>query len=285
MTNGPVAFFHVPKTGGLSLTAAMARQYPRDRIKDLWLQKPETISEFLAMPQEERERLWAVTGHFSFGVHEHLAPHTRYITLLRDPVKRLLSEYRHLADTPEDWGVWQAPASAMKSVDHYVDYIIENNMANGQTRLISGYLQLEDRPPLTPLPADAEARAISNLETHFAVVGLTERFDESLLMMKRVLGWRKSVHYMRRNVRAHLAAKHPVSETTLARIAAHTQIDTRVVQAGTHLFEQQLKTHEGELLVPLQRLARHTANISRSTRHQYLHRPRCSLAFQTCPHL
>ena len=114
MTDGPVAFFHVPKTGGLSLTAAMVRQYPRGRIKDLWLQKPETISEFLAMPQEERERIWAVTGHFPFGIHEHLAPHTRYVTLLRDPVKRLLSEYRHLADTPEDWGVWQAPGGPMR---------------------------------------------------------------------------------------------------------------------------------------------------------------------------
>jgi hypothetical protein len=62
---------------------------------------------------------------------------------------------------------------------------------NHQTRLVAGR---ED-----DFTGAALGAAKANLGAHFAAVGLVERFDESLLLFKKLLGWER-IHYVRGNV-------------------------------------------------------------------------------------
>ena len=51
-----------------------------------------------------------------------------------------------------------------------------------------GRLRAPDKPP-PPVTEDDLARAKRNLD-RFLVIGLTERFDESFILIRRALGWR-----------------------------------------------------------------------------------------------
>jgi len=261
MVSAPLIFFHIPKTGGLTLAAIMLRQYPPGSIFDLWLQRPETFSGFEALTEEERMNLRGLTGHMPFGYHGRLAPGARYVTMLRNPEKRLVSEFWHLRQDPADWGAWQAPPSALESLDAYVDYLAENHMADAQTRLLSGYLGEKDRPPLVPMPDDALEQAKQNLVDHVAVAGLTERFDESLVLMKREFGWSKPIYHLRRNVRAQKQQKAPIAEETVARIAALTRNDTELVAFAEERLDEQIRACRDELEKPLRKLRRMNAVI------------------------
>jgi hypothetical protein len=263
MAEQALIFFHIHKTGGQTLAGVIHRQYPRGAVRDIWLQRPETIDEFLALPEGERAKLRALTGHMPFGFHRYLPQGARYVTLLRDPVKRFLSEYRHLCDLPEEWGVWRPPEACLESVDSYLDYVVSNNMCNVQTGMVGGFVKPEDRPPLAPLPADALETAKHNLENDFAVVGATERFDESLVLMQQIFGWTKSIHYMRRNVRETHTLRRPVTEATLERIREGLAWDVELVAHGARLLDDRIRQAGDTLEAPLRKLRRVNAHLER----------------------
>jgi len=263
MTEQPVIFFHIHKTGGQTLAGVLHRQYPRGTVLDLWLQRPETIDAFLALPEAERAKLRALTGHMPFGFHRYFPQGARYVTILRDPVKRFLSEYRHLCDLPEEWGVWRPPDACLESVESYLDYLTAHNLCNAQTRMVGGFVGLQDRPPLPPLPPDALDQAKQHLERDFAVVGATERFDESLVLMGQVLGWTQSLHYMRRNVREGKSLHGPVSESTLARIRESNALDVEMVAHGARLLDEQIAQAGDALGESLRKLRRVNVHFER----------------------
>lgn len=263
MAEKPLIFFHIQKTGGQTLAGVIHRQYPRGSVRDVWLQRPETIDEFLALPEEERAKLCALTGHMPFGFHRHFPQGARYVTLLRDPVKRFLSEYRHLCDVPEDWGVWRPHETCLASVDSYLDYVVSHNMCNAQTGMVGGCLDPKDRPPLPPLPSDALDKAKHNLDNHFSVVGSTERFDESLVLMQQIFGWRKSIHYMRRNVREKHKLRAPVSEATMERIRESQALDVELVAYGARLLDDRIARAGDSFDAPLRKLRRVNVHLER----------------------
>jgi hypothetical protein len=57
-----------------------------------------------------------------------------------------------------------------------------------------------------------------------AVVGLTERFDETMLLLKKVYGWRMPF-YERRNVGRHRLRKQDLSADVIRQIAADNRLD------------------------------------------------------------
>ncbi|MEO5579030.1 MAG: hypothetical protein ABIR58_00110 [Gemmatimonadaceae bacterium] len=59
---------------------------------------------------------------------------------------------------------------------------------NDQTRRIAG-----EEPPLGRCTSAMFELAKQNLRRHFRVVGVTDRFDETLLLMKQAFGWTNSL--------------------------------------------------------------------------------------------
>jgi hypothetical protein len=123
------------------------------------------------------------------GLAELLGCPCAYITLLRDPVERIISHYHWVLRTPSA-RLHNEVVSRRMSLR---DYVRESSGArlfnNGQTRLL-GAPSMVTEAPATEATLDA---AKGNLE-RFAVAGLAERFEESLLLMRRELGWRWPFH-------------------------------------------------------------------------------------------
>jgi hypothetical protein len=95
-----VVFVHHPKTGGMSLHAAMERALGAARV--LRVGDEATHADFLALDREAFARFGFVSGHFTLTeALERAAPGARFVTLLRDPVARLVSAFNYMASWTE----------------------------------------------------------------------------------------------------------------------------------------------------------------------------------------
>jgi len=191
-SNPKIIFFHIPKTAGMSLRGLLVRNYRNgphfntniagDFSTKSWNEFLERINK---MAPEELDRQVVFKGHMFFGLHEVLPGPSWYITFLRDPVERSISHYKMLcrlkASAPaheidpskKDWNMSEAP-DFLRCLDNF------------QTRLLAG---TDVTLPFGACTEEHLRIAKANMDRHFKFVGLTEQFDLSLLLLRRVCGW------------------------------------------------------------------------------------------------
>jgi Sulfotransferase family len=220
-------FIHIPKTAGSTLRPIMDRNYPRRAIYKLDF-LPRDLDAFLKLPEEPRSRVRLLQGHFPFGLHEHLSVPCDYVTVLRDPVNRLISMYYWIHGNEDH--VLNTLVRSMSLKDFAASGF--EITANHQTSLISGR------------PANTDPQALSvakkNLQREIAVFGLNERFDESLLLFKRRLGW-KHVFYSRRNVTKSRPHSSEVPAAVLDVIQKHNSLDLELYEFARKNFDETIR--------------------------------------------
>jgi len=189
----PLIFLHLPKTAGTTVSFVVRRHI--DSTRDHLLRSvdgPDGLAKFKATPEAFRHRIHLLRGHQVFGLHEYLAPGARYLTVLRDPVARLVSHYRYVKATKHPMFI-DAIRSEQMSLYNYVTSGLSGELENGQTRWLAG---IHDDRPL--VGSDLQL-AIKNIDEHFAWVGIQERLEESLVELGLAMRWLR-VDYRSRNV-------------------------------------------------------------------------------------
>ncbi len=209
MTGPPtLLFLHIPKVAGTTLSKCIQSQcasgerykgepdpeYPgkymlHDGVYYYWrgffkppdLEVTPDVQRVLA-----RDDLRAVVGPFWFGFHPYLSGPWKYATMLRDPVERTVSLYAHLVEHEFPQPL---PYNGM-SLHEFATNPPFREVDNDQTRRIAG-----EEPPLGGCTPAMLERAKQNLRRRFRVVGITERFDETLMLLKHAFGWTKSLCY------------------------------------------------------------------------------------------
>jgi len=248
-------FIHVPKTGGSTVNGIINRQYARDEIVGVGFNHLASQERFLAMDDDQKRRIGCLRGHVAYGIQDHLPGPCRLITILRDPVGRFLSEYKHLVGRGSK--IVHYPPEAIASVEAHLEYRAQLNSLNLQTAQISGHLTsgIVDGSPLEPLPDGALDQALANLET-FDIPGVLDRFDECLLLMRMMLGWEKPIVSIRRNAAATRGQKLVVSEDTRARIADLTAMDMTLYKRAQELIAERIEAAGPQLQTELEKLRR-----------------------------
>lgn len=198
-----VIYIHIPKAAGTTLSQVVARQYNPQEIFyiniELSPSEKRSIHAFRALPDRVKANFHYIWGHIPFGLHMWLAQSATYITMLRNPLDRVVSYYYHALHHPRHHLHPEVVQKNM-SLEDFVHRTVDINENNLQTRWVSGYANFDSlMPPHEVLPANALDLAKENLKNFFPVCGLTERFDESLLLMQKVLGW-NNPFYRKKNV-------------------------------------------------------------------------------------
>jgi hypothetical protein len=225
-----VLFLHIPKTAGTTLRHIIERQYPPDAIL---IQNQPTLHQALqALPPGKADRVSVVMGHLWFGAHALFARPATYLTMLRDPIDRIISHYYFVQRDPQHY---LHDVVRGMSLEEYVTSNCSAEISNDQTRLLAGSAPAEIGQP----SEDILATAKQNLDRHFAVVGLTEEFDWSVILMKRRFGWR-SPFYLKRNVTRH-PTKAKLSSETVRLIEQRNQLDLAVYRYAQARFREQVE--------------------------------------------
>jgi hypothetical protein len=255
-----LAYVHIPRTGGGSTTSAVSRNYARTRSGGNFQRNPRKTDQSLknAATRLESADIRFVADHIPLGLYRRNFPaDTRYMTVLREPVDRVLSHYyfHALAGERKVRNVWarfealdrhereRAPDEPFADLPEDVgdpegDVSLEAGLArripiydNFQTRFLWGGESF-----FGDLPADALERAKENV-AGFAFVGVTERLDESIVLLGRMLGM-GVMPYMRRHVREK---RPPLSETP-ARvrelIEEHNALDIELYRFARARFDE-----------------------------------------------
>jgi hypothetical protein len=262
-------FVHIPKTGGITMNQILARQCGRSagwgthwgpqmptpacrplgiyvglRLKPggTWYPELPQVAAFRfgQMPAPRQARIRAIKGHMGFGLDRYLSRPAAYVTLLREPVDRVLSHYYYTVD-------WQNRTEDTGLYEHLAD-LIEGNL---QTRMLAA--PYDDGTGELP-PDRLLARAKGNLRA-CAIVGLTERFDETLLLLRQAAGWQWPL-YVRANVNRDRPPREAVPEEVRRRIAADNALDVALYEYARSLFAEQARRYGPSLARDLQRFRR-----------------------------
>ena len=230
---GPWLFLHVPKTAGSSVYSIL-----RTLLKPTELLKLHPNGEMLgrirALPPSHRARLKVLYGHVDVHVTRQVVPLQRCVTLLRDPVQRIVSYYAFVKHM--DRGA-HSDLARRASITQWIDALRLPETDNGMVRRFSGALHEAGIGGCTRQMLE---RAKANL-AQFAVVGLTDRFDEFYALLASRLGQPMRT-YVAEKVNAHRPRIDQLDRRTLAEIERRNALDRELYRFGTELFAQQLST-------------------------------------------
>jgi hypothetical protein len=231
-----VIFLHILKTAGTTLDQILLRQFPSHQIYATGLISQQGVARFQNMSEAERSQYRLVKGHMTFGIHEYIAGPWAYFTFFREPIERTISHFYYIRRSP----------------DHPSYNFIHENQVDLKQCLELGWADPMLYNSHTRLLSDAWAKvppgecteehlqkAKANL-SRIKVVGLTEQFDTSLLLLGRAFGW-KHLYYSRQNVTADRPSQRNLSPETMAAVQAANRLDIELYDYATALFAEQVR--------------------------------------------
>lgn len=196
--------------------------YPAGFEQERW-DSPEPPAELLERLRHPALR--AVVGHFHFGLHRHVERPCRYVTMLRDPVDRMLSLHRHM----------QRHYHLDMGLEEFISSPPMREADNGQTRRLAGRLS-----PIGQCTGEDAELAVQHLE-QIAVAGITGRFDLSLLLFGHALGWEQGPRvYYPRNVEPERPGRTNLPTHVLELLRSRQEHDVRLFAAAQRRLDRQV---------------------------------------------
>jgi len=253
-----IAFVHIPRTGGGTFSSAISKNYSRLQGPGNYQKNPEATRNGVARIGRGGIKK-AVGDHVPYGLYRRYLPDdTRYITVLRDPVDRVLSHYHFHAQagkTPGAAGerklrtMWEELLNTERlereggeneeaiAIEPDAEFSLEDGLRrripiydNFMTRFLWGGESL-----FGELPADAVDRAKENI-SQFWFVGVSERLDDSIVLLGKKLGVGLMPYHLR-----HVSQKRPPLDETPAElrelIAEHNAMDIELYRFGRDQFD------------------------------------------------
>jgi hypothetical protein len=272
MANTPpvIIHLHIPKNAGTSLSRMMKMKLgfwpPANLVHHgtvlgyYYMKHADRVERLRGLTPQGARRLRFVEAHGGFGLHEFIPRPCTYVTVLRQPLDRTVSSFYF--QRQEGLIKPDLPIERWIYEDHphrvwYAD--------NAQVRYLAG-----ERGEIVDVPngqctAAMLERAKQRLAKEFLLFGLSERFDESMVLLRRRLGWR-SCAYGRTNVTRRRRRVDELPVETLDLIRERNALDIDLYDWAAQRFQEQVQAEgasfEEELRGFRERMQRHGRRFS-----------------------
>lgn len=236
--NSAVLFLHIPKTAGSTFHMILHKRYPKKSVCNVFGARysDKEIKEFIVLPDSKKKDIALLKGHQPFGLHNYMPKECTYISILRDPVERVISQYYYIKKNAFNPFHEQVEKGGMSLVD-FVESGMSIGINNGQCRFFYGDV---DKHSYGQCDDEMYSKVISNLKEHFIWLGLTERFDESVLILSKLLGWETPPYYIRENVSKIRKPARSIDTDTIETIKKYNNLDIKLHNHANKLLDQHI---------------------------------------------
>ncbi len=247
--NRKIIFLHIPKTAGTTLNRIIDWEYNPLRIYSInGRYFRDSYRKLITYPPSRLGGMTLFRGHMPFGLHRLLGAPSTYIVVLRDPVERAISQYFFAVNRKIHKDHSQI---SRQTLDEFVRSSPYNN---AQTKLLAG--QNRDYDFIGGDCTEATlAAAKENLSQYFTLLGLTERFEETLALAKVLLGW-KIARWANFRVTPRRPRKEAISAETRALIAQCNNFDMALYQFAADLFSRMVTRYQDRVAVEVEAVRR-----------------------------
>lgn len=250
-----IIFLHLPKAGGMTLHRILEERYPPERVYTFEGKKPlVAVERFRLLPEAQRARYRVLKGHVVYGLHDSTSTPCTYITLLRDPVERVISQYYYAKSRPEHYLYERLNKEGM-TLFEYASLRLTPEIVNQQTGMLAGQAIGAKGVEVT---SASLSLAKKHLQTHFRVVGLTEEFDTSLLLLQRAFGW-SMPFYLRENVTSDKPNGAQIDPRARELLAELNCLDIELYAFARELLREECRAYGAGLRADLARFRRWNA--------------------------
>ena len=256
--NFTLIHFHIPKTAGMTLIDILRRKY-NERLVHLSINRYNKssdgftyIKDFINSENKDRIKNLCLTGHFPYGIHKYIKNKYKYITVLRDPVKRVVSDYHYTTNTNNHPFNKYYFKNKKISLEDYIKLDpTENNPKLPDDIHISSavsdlqYKSMSCRIFKTFYDQDSDINDLSfneikkNIDNEFLLIGTLENFDSFLILLKKYMKWSNfNIANQRFNVGEN---KKDISPKTRSLIEKYNTKDLELYEYVKKRFEKQIE--------------------------------------------
>ncbi|MGJ3247444.1 MAG: hypothetical protein ACFE0I_15400 [Elainellaceae cyanobacterium] len=243
-----LCFIRVQKTGSSTLTSIVDSKFHVDRIWSPPPYKPPLPS----TPAADLELYDLFRGHFGYDIRNFLPKKPVYITMLRHPIQRVISLYKFYSRRPDHPD--SSMASKVATSSSIEDFVrspipqVRARTSNCQAHQIASGFWDENLTDLINMPdADLLDLAKDHLD-QFAFVGLTERFNESILLLSYIFGWYPAMEYQSLRVSSSSSPLSEIDPGLVALISDYNSVDLHLYDYAQTWFESRFSQMVEELL-------------------------------------
>jgi hypothetical protein len=172
---------HIPKTAGTTLRDIIDFQYGKENILTYYNQNNRHLIDNLQALLYKNSNYRGLIGHYQYGAHKNISQDARYITLLRNPIARCISEYNERITQAPD--TYRNADGTIFSISQMIEFHLPE-FSNLQTKYISGV------PIGTNITRTHFNEASKNIKDNFLYVGFVEKFDQAIDKLSKILNWK-----------------------------------------------------------------------------------------------
>ncbi len=239
-----LVFAHVPKTGGTAINEALRRMKPQ------WIRHRSVFDDLPEFGAEALARADYCSGHFTRHSLDAIPEGAFRMTIMRDPVARVLSHIRfcraHRAKLPVP--AWRA-AQELDLNDLFFQDIpgIHDHFGNWMVRAFVPPALLRPEGRFACSGAEALRQAAAYLDG-FDLVGTHDRLQQTFAILCSGLGLGAAIVLPKRRDRRELASSalyrdvelEPLAARTRQRLEEMTALDRRLFVQASAAFERRL---------------------------------------------
>jgi len=222
-------FCHIPKTAGMTFRTIVEDYFDCNEIC------PATLNAQIdEIPQAELEKYRLFRGHLVFVNLPELLPNRNFVnvTVLRDPIARVISHYDYIRRTPGDP---HYEAVSNMTIEEFSQKLTVGKVGkNIQTY----YVAKTQRFHLEKLSGQDVLEIAKESIDRFAFVGLLERFQDSLFLLSHIFGWRPILNSRKENASAAKKSYANLPASTLDRLRESSQLDIELYEYAQAIFNQ-----------------------------------------------